>query len=129
MGYGDITERIKELIDHDESCCSESDQDTTPTLASTGASAAIHAAENTKETKATKKSPVATATAATITAADAVKKTTATTKKSVNAVTKAVVQTTKGQKMAATSTVKKAPAKKSIPQHQRPAKKRKLRNS
>merc|ERR1712238_554026 len=103
MGYGDITERIKELIDHDESCCSESDQDTTPTLASTGASAAIHAAEATKKTKATKKS--------------------------VNAVSKAVVQTTKGQKMAVTSPVKKAPAKKPIPQHQRPAKKRKLRNS
>merc|ERR1712238_558080 len=107
MGYGDITERIKELIDHDESCCSESDQDTTPTLASTGASAAIHAAEDAKKTKATKNSPVATA--ATITAADAVKKTTATTKKSVNAVSKAVVQTTRGQKMTATSLVKKAP--------------------
>jgi len=154
VDYGDITERIKGLIDRNEPCRSRSDQDTTPTLAS--ASAAVHDAEDAKKTKTTKKSPVATA--ATITAAVAVKKTAATTKKSVHAVTKAVVQTTKGQKMAAPP-VKKAPAKKSIaeidrglddkasvsavlglgssiskvrrksqtPQHQRPAKKRKLR--
>merc|ERR1712238_175305 len=110
MGYGDITERIKELIDRDESCCSEPDQDTTPTLASTGVSAAIHAAEDTKKTKATKKSPVATT--ATITATGAVKKTTATTKKSVNAVSKAVVQTTKGQKNGSDFSCQEGPCEK-----------------